>query len=184
MERDTVEMFGRTWYRNVDTQPYYTVMIDGKYQRLHRAVWESHYGPIPKGLLVHHIDGDSLNNDIDNLELMTRAAHASYHHKDSEEHREHMRKIAPKCLVARAMEFDNREAVTKTCAYCGKKWKTKSRKPSTRFCSRKCFRKARDASGIDYEIRVCEHCGVEFQAYKYSKTRCCSCSCGARARRT
>jgi len=184
MARETVEMFGRTWYRNVDTQLYYTAVIDGRHERLHRAIWKYHHGSIPRGMVVHHIDGDSLNNDIDNLALMTRPAHASHHHKDSEEHIEHMRKIAPKCLAARALEFDNRKAVSKTCAYCGKKWNTKSRKPSTRFCSKKCFRKAREDSGIDYEIRVCEYCGVEFSAYKYSKTRCCSCSCGSQVRRS
>ena len=29
--------------------------------------------------VVHHIDGDSTNNDIDNLALMTAAAHTRLH---------------------------------------------------------------------------------------------------------
>lgn len=40
-----------------------------------------HYGPIPKGFIIHHKDGDKTNNSIDNLELMSRARHASIHHK-------------------------------------------------------------------------------------------------------
>lgn len=45
----------------------------GKRERLlaHRVIWEMHNGPIPDGLYVDHIDGDSLNNKIENLRLAT-----------------------------------------------------------------------------------------------------------------
>ena len=49
-------------------------------KRLHRAVWEYHNGPIPKGYHVHHKDNDRANNQIENLEsyqselLLTKAA--------------------------------------------------------------------------------------------------------------
>lgn len=33
--------------------------------------------------VVHHIDGDGHNNEIDNLALMTRAAHARLHRRES-----------------------------------------------------------------------------------------------------
>lgn len=46
---------------------------------LHRAIWEHHNGPIPEGWFVHHKDGDSLNNDIQNLELVTQSGHARIH---------------------------------------------------------------------------------------------------------
>jgi hypothetical protein len=42
----------------------------------HRLVWEAVNGPIPDGWDIHHIDGDTYNNDIDNLECLTHAAHA------------------------------------------------------------------------------------------------------------
>lgn len=35
---------------------------------------------IPKGMVVHHIDGDPTNDDIDNLALVTAAAHNTIHH--------------------------------------------------------------------------------------------------------
>ena len=41
---------------------------------LHRAVWEHHHGPIPPGYHVHHRDGDGLNNDLANLELVPCSA--------------------------------------------------------------------------------------------------------------
>ena len=34
--------------------------------------------------VVHHIDGDKLNNDINNLKLMTRKEHIEIHRKDLE----------------------------------------------------------------------------------------------------
>ena len=40
----------------------------------HRYVMEVHLGrALAKNEIVHHIDGDKLNNDIDNLQLMTRS---------------------------------------------------------------------------------------------------------------
>lgn len=56
-----------------------------------RAVvnWEKSNGPIPPGCLVHHKDRNQLNDDIDNLELMTRAEHLAEHKPEHEERRKH-----------------------------------------------------------------------------------------------
>lgn len=37
----------------------------------HRFVYEYFNGPIPEGLEVDHIDGDRLNNRLDNLQLLS-----------------------------------------------------------------------------------------------------------------
>lgn len=42
----------------------------------HRLVWEAANGRIPDGYDVHHIDGDTYNNDVDNLECLTHDDHA------------------------------------------------------------------------------------------------------------
>lgn len=43
------------------------------------AVWEKHFGPRPKGGIIHHIDGDYRNNDISNLLLTTYSEHSRIH---------------------------------------------------------------------------------------------------------
>ena len=48
----------------------------GKWEYLSRHVWRQSHGEIPKGHIVIHRDGDSMNCDIDNLEMITRAENA------------------------------------------------------------------------------------------------------------
>lgn len=43
------------------------------------VVWEEHYGSLPKGLVIHHIDKDVLNDDVTNLSALSRAAHLLVH---------------------------------------------------------------------------------------------------------
>lgn len=45
--------------------------------RLHRDVWKSAYGPIPKGCHIHHRDGDVINNQLENLECNNPKEHLS-----------------------------------------------------------------------------------------------------------
>ena len=50
----------------------YIKIADSKWQLLNRYTWEQHNGPIAKGLIVVYKDGNYLNNDIDNLMLLTK----------------------------------------------------------------------------------------------------------------
>jgi hypothetical protein len=46
---------------------------------LHRTIWEEANGEIPEGMLIHHIDKNSLNNSLDNLEMITVREHRIIH---------------------------------------------------------------------------------------------------------
>lgn len=57
--------------------PYkYIRIAKGKWELYHRVVWEQTHGPIPAGHMVRFIDGDTLNTDIGNLEIVSRGQHA------------------------------------------------------------------------------------------------------------
>lgn len=40
-----------------------------------RYMWEQRYGKIPRGMIIYHKDGDTLNDNVGNLELISRARH-------------------------------------------------------------------------------------------------------------
>jgi len=46
---------------------------------LARHTWESINGPIQKGMGIHHKDGNKLNDNIENLELVSKAKHLEIH---------------------------------------------------------------------------------------------------------
>lgn len=60
---------------------YLTCLYNGTRQFVHRVVLAKALGleKLPEELVVHHIDGDPLNNDLDNLALMTPAGHKTIH---------------------------------------------------------------------------------------------------------
>ena len=53
----------------------YVVFANNKYRRkylVHRLVYEAFKGKIPEGYTIDHIDADSMNNNIDNLQCVTK----------------------------------------------------------------------------------------------------------------
>jgi hypothetical protein len=58
---------------------YKNKWIDGKLYYSHRLVWEAANGPIPEGMDIHHIDGNSKNNHILNLACVTTSDHLRMH---------------------------------------------------------------------------------------------------------
>src|SRR2546422_3758190 len=67
-------------YGSIDPSTgYWRRGLHGKRMREHRRRWEQAYGPIPRGLVVHHRNGDKLGNRPQKLELMTKSAHAQFH---------------------------------------------------------------------------------------------------------
>ena len=54
-----------------------------KNKRLHRLIWEEHYGIIPNNHIIHHKDGNVKNNNINNLEILSIFEHNSLHKKNN-----------------------------------------------------------------------------------------------------
>lgn len=69
---------------------YLRVRIDGRYQMVHRLVWNAYHGEIPDGMQVDHIDGDKHNNALMNLRLLTPSDNtAAYHSKRAASGKKH-----------------------------------------------------------------------------------------------
>ncbi|HEY1294680.1 MAG TPA: HNH endonuclease signature motif containing protein [Chloroflexota bacterium] len=51
----------------------------GKRELEHRAVWIAAYGPIPKGMQLHHCNGDKTDNRLENLALVSNKGHQVLH---------------------------------------------------------------------------------------------------------
>jgi len=50
---------------------YLQTIIDGKATLIHRLIYEFVHGPIPKNLVIDHINRDKQDNRIENLRLVT-----------------------------------------------------------------------------------------------------------------
>lgn len=54
--------------------PYkYIRLAKSKWVLLHRHAWQKHHGPIPHGYVVRFKDGNTLNCDLTNLEVLSQA---------------------------------------------------------------------------------------------------------------
>lgn len=52
---------------------YKRVSINRKTYMVHRVIWEMHYGAIPDGYVIDHINGDTGDNRIENLRIATQS---------------------------------------------------------------------------------------------------------------
>lgn len=74
--RQTVEFAGRKW--SLRDTGYYAA-TDGDRAQMHRVVWWLAHGAIPDDWDVHHMDHDRTNNDLANLQALSKADHARLH---------------------------------------------------------------------------------------------------------
>ena len=65
---------------------YLSICVNGKEIGLHKYLLEIKLGrKLTKNEVAHHIDGNKLNNDINNIQLMTRSEHIKHHRKQLED---------------------------------------------------------------------------------------------------
>ena len=53
---------------------YWQVRLLGERFVQHRIIWELHFGPIPEGMVIDHIDRDKSNNRIENLRCTSQSS--------------------------------------------------------------------------------------------------------------
>ena len=203
---DIVDFNGIRYYRYPYSKShgkrcYYTCSNENKkkgYSTLHRDMWIAEYGAIPKGYDVHHKDGNSLNNTLENFELITRREHAKEHWKLQPEEKRKQALAAIKQAQKKSSELwkdeqyrEKRKAELKElaqsrsfeciCKCCGRKFEAHAVGAS--YCSNECKRNAtnsiaKTARRTRYRItRVCIICGKEFETDKYASTTTCSPHC-------
>lgn len=166
-------------------------------KRLHVYVWEKHNGPVPSGYHIHHIDGDTNNNEIENLLMMLQEEHLKMH-RASASNKAISKRNMQNYAQPKAIEWHKSAAghtwhisqyanvkdrfhakVCTVCAVCGKEVLSR---PGTKFCSNACKSKHRREMGYDNVAKICQHCGKEYWYSKYFKTKYCSLNCSARSR--
>lgn len=65
--------------RKRDINKYHLVRVNGVQMPEHRYIWELHYGKIPEGFVVHHLNKLKGDNRIENLVIMPAGHHWSMH---------------------------------------------------------------------------------------------------------
>ena len=90
---------------------YPAICLDNKNVHVHRVEWERHHGPIPKGCIIHHVDGNKMNWNINNLVMLSRSEHVREHR--DRVHRKGVKVIAKKNGVT--LYFDSIEHAAKAC---------------------------------------------------------------------
>lgn len=121
-----------------------------------------------KGLDVHHLDRDKDNNDITNLQLMTKAEHTKLHAIEDGKELSENKPPKPKYIK-------------KICEWCRKEYESSSNVAhKQRFCSNKCKAKYRRANGLNNTTRICKNCGKEFICDICSHTQFCSLHCAGK----
>jgi hypothetical protein len=180
MCKQCIEFDGLRWHRYPDSRnsgsQYYGTSIPKWRQsstqshraQLHRYVWEKANGPIPRGMHIHHRNGDKADNRLENLEMVTTTQHGVYH-----------RQYEGGVLAERKRQAAARRG-PRQCVGCGVVF-LPAKQGQHKFCTLACKAADRRRRGVDDEPRECLWCHSVFVVGKYTNRKYCCRSCSARA---
>lgn len=163
---------------------------------MHRYVWEFYNGTLPTGYEVHHIDFNKENNDISNLQAISKSEHRKIHAEAlSESQREWRRNNLNINARPKAIEWHKSEEGRKwhsehakqmakpmydfTCKQCRKAFQ--SSQINSKFCCISCKSKYRREHKLDNIEAICQYCGETFSTNRYNPRTYCSRSCATSA---
>lgn len=186
-EKEFRVYFGKRFYKQKDGYWANIMPIHA-----HRWVWINHYGSIPKGMDIHHKDGNKSNNEIENLEALTRSDHLKRHWEegrfDLRKRKEQLDKARPlqwlkseegkKIISEKGKEvWAQREEKEVICENCGNEKKFKR---WARFCSKNCYMNWRHKNKVNFIEFNCSRCGKVGRKARSKKTAFCSIACARR----
>lgn len=70
--------FTRKGELNRRNKTYVYIYYKGKDLKLHRIIYAKFKGNLDENMVVHHIDNNTLNNSIENLDLVTQEINQAY----------------------------------------------------------------------------------------------------------
>lgn len=167
--RKLLEWGGVAWWRGRDG--YY---MDNDRRKLHRAIYERVYGPIPKKWHIDHVDGDKENNHFCNLRALSPSEHARKTHtgRPSSERQKLM-------LAKRSAQWwSDQSAAECVCSQCGGGFLSRAVKPRM-HCSKACLEKWRRDGKFSAGQRKCDCCGETYHA-RVKHQRFCSKACNSK----
>ena len=122
------------------------------HKRLHIYIYEKYNGNIPKGYEVHHIDHNKDNNEIENLQLLTKKEHNKIHYEEmTEEEKQRRRDNLNKNARPKAIEWHKSERA--------KEWHKKH------------YEEVKDKLHKKYSFE-CVQCGKEFESIQINSKYC------------
>ncbi len=180
---DTHQKFDGVLYKKTKYGYY---LRTGSTLGLHRTVWTYFHGEIPIGYEIHHKDITPSNNNISNLQMLTKAEHKALHKALKEKTCPVCgKKFVPQhkhfvcCSRACSIVHFTTPPLEKTCPICGKKFTVTARQKTKVYCSVKCRNIASTRKHIE---KICPVCQKNFIA-KRNKQIYCSQACAGISRR-
>lgn len=156
--------FGKKFWKQKDGY-----WVNGMPIHAQRWVWINHFAAIPKGMDIHHKDGDKDNNEIENLEMLSRSEHLKRHWKegrfDLEKRRAQLCEARKwlKTPEGRKKQSEISKRVWKTrkkfllsCLECEKQ--ITSTQPWTKYCSDACAARYRRRAKNELLLPTMEQC--------------------------
>ena len=187
---------GERFYRYDGDKRYFRRPGRQGEQYLHRVVWMQAHGTIPPGAVIHHVDGDRANNQLDNLLLVPSCGEHTAGHW-TPERADTQRAILDSVRHLSAAWHGSPEGrawhrhhgtgtarerrYTHVCLWCGNEYQTARIKQG--YCCQQCKTAMRYHAGTDDIERICPVCGKPFRINRYAQTKTCGRECGTAHRR-